>query len=734
MFISIRNKILLSQVSLIILTIFCLGFFSYLFMVKYIITNDQKVMEKVTKNIVDYLNHIINNKRNILLRIAKNKEFEDYHVTYRDILLSRYLSKFQVEFPVLSYVNEKGVEQVKVINGDNSEDLKDLSADSSFKEALNNKNQVAISVVVDSLELKKPVLRFYLANYSYFEDQFQGVASASLPIENIRDEMKQFDLAQKFNFMLIDSKSDILCDSQDRKTGGKIAISDIKTGKLIGQENLLQKAFLRVNFGGVDSFIFVVPVWIHDWVICIYLPYKDFMSAPAVLAKANISISLSILFLSIIVSVLLAKYLTVPISKLLKGTNAVANGNFGQQLHIQTHDEIRQLGEAFNKMSISLQTTVVSKDYIDSIIEGMLETLIVLNECAEIKSVNAALCRLLGYNKEELINQDINFITGGIDIISKMIDNSKISGALKLENYEINYHSKDGVEIPVILSCSEIVDKKSGETNYIVTASDVRQQKQTEKALKDAYDKLKTLQSQLLQAEKMIAIGQLAGGVAHEINNPLTGVLNNVQLIKMIAQEKKGSNIEDFKDILNSIEESALRCKRIVASLLDLARVSNVSFQNIGINTVINQAVNLISEDIKLQNISLKLELQPGMPDIRGDSQLLEQSIIDIVSNAKWAVKRKFQAKPGGGITLRSEYFLGSGYVDLYIMDNGVGIPESEIGRIFEPFFTTKDVGEGTGLGLSLVYNIIKKHDGKIEVKSKVNEGTTFKVSLPVIV
>jgi PAS domain S-box-containing protein len=567
---------------------------------------------------------------------------------------------------------------------------------------LSGKNQIVISKVVDSPELKKPVLKFYLASYSYFENQFQGAACVSVPIESLRDEMRQFDLAQKFNFMLIDSKGGILCDSQDVKTGGKITISDIKSGKLIGQEQLLQKKFLRVNFGGVDSFIFVMPAWIHDWAMCVYLSYEDFMSAPAVLGKINGIISFIILFLSISMSILLAKYLTVPIMELLKGTSAIANGNFTQQVHIQTHDEIRLLSEAFNKMSVNLQTTMVSKDYIDSIIEGMLETLVVLNEGARIKSVNAALCRLLGYNKEELVGQDINFITGDIDIISKMIDNSKTSGVLKLENYEINYYSKDGARIPVVLSCSEIVDKKNNEINYIITASDTRRQKQAELALRDAYNQLKTLQSQLLQAEKMGAIGQLAGGVAHEINNPLTGVLNNVQLIKMIALEKKGSNIDEYKDMLDSIEESAFRCKRIVASLLEFSRVSNGAFQNMSINTVINKAGHLIGEDIKLQNIALKLELQPDIPDIQGDFQLLEQSIIDIVSNAKWAVEKKFHIKPGGRITLRSEYLLGNGYVDLYIMDNGVGISEKEISRIFEPFFTVKEVGEGTGYNTSL--------------------------------
>ncbi len=242
---------------------------------------------------------------------------------------------------------------------------------------------------------------------------------------------------------------------------------------------------------------------------------------------------------------------------------------------------------------------------------------------------------------------------------------------------------------------------------------------------------LEELQSQFLQAEKMAGIGQLASGVAHEINNPLTGVLNNVQLIKMMIAEKKDFSFEEFRELLDAVEESALRCKKITESLLGFSHASMGEFKAISLNAVIEKVCGLIDNEIKLQNILLIRELQPDIPDIKGEFQLLQQVMANLISNAKWAIEKKF-GKTGGIISIKSEHILNNAFVNVYVTDNGVGIADEKIKKIFDPFFTTKQVDEGTGLGLSVAYSIIKKHKGSISVESKINEGATFKVSLPV--
>lgn len=250
--------------------------------------------------------------------------------------------------------------------------------------------------------------------------------------------------------------------------------------------------------------------------------------------------------------------------------------------------------------------------------------------------------------------------------------------------------------------------------------------------LAQAQSNLQNLQVYLVQAEKMSSIGQLAGGVAHEINNPLTGVLNNAQLIKLMLKDSGGCDFTQFKELVDVIEESALRCKRIVSSLLEFSHASTGEFRDINMNKTVEDVTMLIDNEMRLQNIALEKELDENIPLVKGDVQLLQQVVIGLLTNARWAVDKKFAQKAGGRIIIRTEKSADK-FIDLYVIDNGIGIPEDKIKKIFEPFFTTKQVGEGTGMGLSLVFSIIQKHKGRISVDSQENKGAAFKVSLPYV-
>jgi signal transduction histidine kinase len=270
---------------------------------------------------------------------------------------------------------------------------------------------------------------------------------------------------------------------------------------------------------------------------------------------------------------------------------------------------------------------------------------------------------------------------------------------------------------------------------YLQSVSDLRvtiaERKKAEEKLRDAYNKLKETETQLIQSGKMASIGELASGVAHEINNPLTGVLNSVQLIKDKIEQSRDFNFEDFKKILDNIEESATRCKTIILSLLNFSRSSRGPFSLLPLNEIIEKVTVLIGREMQLEKINLEKQFQIDLPQILGDAQLLQQVIFNLLSNARWAIQES--KKKGGIITVKTRYEPEKSTVLLSISDNGIGIPKENLGKIFEPFFTTRRVGEGTGLGLSIVYSIIKKHEGSIEVESQAGKGTTFKISLPCI-
>jgi len=243
-------------------------------------------------------------------------------------------------------------------------------------------------------------------------------------------------------------------------------------------------------------------------------------------------------------------------------------------------------------------------------------------------------------------------------------------------------------------------------------------------------NQLKAAQEKLVQSAKMAAIGQLAGGVAHEINNPLTGVLNNIQLIKMELAGKKECNTADFMEIIDVIEDSGIRCKRIVQSLLDFSRIGTKEHRMVAINEVVKNTLTLAENDIQLRNIKIIKQFSDGLPSVSANLNQFEQVFLNIFNNAKWAMRDK---NDDGELKIKTFLSHDDKYAVIEISDNGCGITKENLPRIFEPFFTTKPPGKGTGLGLSICYGIIKEQGGDIKVSSAgTDKGSTFTISLPV--
>ncbi|MEW5924949.1 MAG: ATP-binding protein [Candidatus Zixiibacteriota bacterium] len=247
---------------------------------------------------------------------------------------------------------------------------------------------------------------------------------------------------------------------------------------------------------------------------------------------------------------------------------------------------------------------------------------------------------------------------------------------------------------------------------------------------------LEEAQTQLIQSEKMVAIGQLAAGVAHELNNPLGGILGYAQFTLEKIQNKCADNISDkdiesYKRYLRDIETQSRRCKAIVQNLLKFSRTSQtVEFDDVDINAVVEDTLTFVEHQLMMNQITLVKNLDPGLPKIKGHPSQLQQVFTNIIINAMHA------SNPGTEIVLTTRFAppLGEfpGAVEIAVIDTGKGIREEHLKKIFEPFFTTKEVGKGTGLGLSVSYGIIKEHGGEIKVRSKLGEGTTFTVIIPV--
>lgn len=233
----------------------------------------------------------------------------------------------------------------------------------------------------------------------------------------------------------------------------------------------------------------------------------------------------------------------------------------------------------------------------------------------------------------------------------------------------------------------------------------------------------KHLEQMLFQSEKMAAVGQLAAGVAHEMNNPLCVILGFTQSL----QSRLALGGSD-KNALNYIEQETQRCRRLVQSMLTFSQDSHMNeMEPLELNAAVEEALDLVLSKSKCAKIELVKTLQPGLEKLRASRSQILQVVINLCNNA-------IDSMPNGGLLqVRTQFLLEEGKPCqiLDIEDNGCGIPKDIQSKIFDPFFTTKEVGKGTGLGLALVYEIIRRHKGNITVKSETGHGSLFRVFWP---
>lgn len=241
-------------------------------------------------------------------------------------------------------------------------------------------------------------------------------------------------------------------------------------------------------------------------------------------------------------------------------------------------------------------------------------------------------------------------------------------------------------------------------------------------------ERLKSTQAQLLQAEKLSAIGQLVAGVAHELNNPLTSVIGFAQLLESEWRTGDGSRSHDAigQDLRRIAEESG-RAASIVRNLLAFARRQTAARVPQDVTDLVQRVLALRAYEFRLNSVELVTEFEPGLPTLIADGGQLQQALLNLVLNAE----RAMRGRPTRRLVVGARLDVRAGAVELSVGDTGHGIDHANLSRIFDPFFTTRDVGEGTGLGLSICYGIVRDHGGQISVTSKVQVGTTFKILLP---
>jgi len=335
--------------------------------------------------------------------------------------------------------------------------------------------------------------------------------------------------------------------------------------------------------------------------------------------------------------------------------------------------------------------------------------------------MNKAAEELFGYTAEEISpivkgKGAVNLYPPGVakDLKNK-IRSSSFGGKGKLSSTEVNIINASGEEVPVRMTAA-IIYEEGKAVGSMGIYNDLRERLEVEKKLKD-------VEMRVLHSEKMASLGQLAAGVAHEINNPLTGIMLYADMLL-----KNLDDDDERKEDLEYILEDADRCKEIVKNLLVYSRQTNPKKEILLINDLLNKSLALIRDKEIFMNIEIKKNLSHEMMMIQGDKNQIHQVIINLIINAADAMDKK------GTLTIRTYRNKEKRKVYLEIADTGCGIDNEKISKIFDPFYTTKELGKGTGLGLSTTYGIINEIGGQISVKETGCGGTTFLIKLPLYI
>ncbi len=364
----------------------------------------------------------------------------------------------------------------------------------------------------------------------------------------------------------------------------------------------------------------------------------------------------------------------------------------------------RQIGIAVESLQ-NMEKLLQSKELLQSVFDGITDQVILMDRDFRIRMVNKAYTRIYNVEMDEVIGRRCFEIHGSGARPCQECGLKQVMQTRAPVVHETRCPLPEGI---FQVNCYPVLDE-SGEVEKVVRyVKEVTDQKQMEQKIQ--------------QTEKLVAMGQLAAGVAHEINNPLGVILCYVDLLK-----RQLSETPQGQQDLVTIEKQARNCKRIVSDLLEFARSGETSKHTASLNQTLEEVLGMVGEQFKKQGVQIEVDLDHDLPQMDMDTNKIKQVFMNLLMNARQAMDDR-----DGKMHISTSYSEQESVARVVFWDNGEGVPEYMQGKIFDPFFSTKRTGEGTGLGLSVSYGIVREHGGEINVESRLGEWTRFVIELPV--
>lgn len=627
-----------------------------------------------------------------------------------------------------------------VVSNNKDHLMMDKSADDYFKIPMLQK-EVYIKDVNYSEQLNQPIMTYSDIVYSA-EGEEHGVAAgvvvAEVLVNNILSPMVEdvIGMGKSGETLLVNKNNITLLNLQNNSYKAmeyKLPPHTPAAMAIKGGSGIVE----GIDYKGRQ----VLAAYRHipdlDWGLVVKMDIEEAYAPITTLFK--VIILLSLLGVSIILLLIsrISKRITIPLIEMSMIADEISNGNYakGYDYHLTRPDEIGDLGESIRKMStalnkkyseiedykreLELKVAEISeknqnlektyhelnetKSYLEKTINHSKTLIITTNNSGNIVEFNPEAEERLGYKKKEVINKPATLLYQNPKEREEILFLLSKYGVVR--NKEVSLLSKDGEIRNISLTISQLKND-AGEIIGTVGIS------------KDITDE-KVIQSKLIQSEKMAGIGTLASGIAHEVNNPLAGILG---MAEAILDE---DNPETIKSHGRDIVKYSLEATAIIRELLDYSHLTHSdSISTIELSTIMENSLKMAKHSTDFSLITVILDFKKDCW-IKANSGEMQQVFVNLITNAAQAMEEK------GGI-LKLTCFNSKHFVKASVADTGIGIKKDYLGQIYNPFFTTKPTGKGTGLGLYVTYNIIAKYKGSIEAFSEEGKGTSFSITFPI--
>lgn len=470
------------------------------------------------------------------------------------------------------------------------------------------------------------------------------------------------------------------------------------------------------------------------------------------------------------------RYFLMPILRLTETVKRVSHGDLEVRIRVKNRDELSDLALHFNRMVEDLKKTMVSRDTLDHLLQFLPEATVFFDENRKIRTFNQRAEELFGTPASEALSLEATALIA--PSVRVLFENyleefgSSDSPVFHRLDLELKGLRKNREEFPMGATFSKtILDGKSvlsvifrdmtneneaqareqrlleermeasgrerqrlGELEdaqkaYLNIIEDLELRR---KEVEEREKELRSVQNQLVQSAKLAMVGQLASGVAHEINNPLQAITTNLDVAGMVLRDEASSIEEELPEILEDTKRATQRCREIIQGLLRFAKPNSPRLEELSLQQPLLESLTLTQTQLRQERIQVEQKFPDTLPRVRGNSRELMQVFVNMILNAARAMASAGEKK----LTIAAE--LKGGEIVVSFRDTGHGIPKEVLPRIFEPFFTTSyEEGEGklkgTGLGLSICHRIIQEHRGRIEVKSEPGAGAVFNIYLPLL-